>query len=207
MAYNMIRASWSNVELENLIVKMNIGINFFGVVAGVASILGFIYAIKSIKEAKELDYKIKTEESSRFYYERRINIYEIIKKMFNQYSASVCLENYKEGIDNINKNFDLVITGLQTLFDEECVKKFQNLYNIVVTNLYKMISNSKKMQNSKKKMNEIMRVLESKPIGYQISIGELEKLDEIDWDVDKEIYKFESELIKYINSKAKAFEK
>ena len=203
----MIRASWSNVELENLIVKMNIGINFFGVVAGVASILGFIYAIKSIKEAKELDYKIKTEESSRFYYERRINIYEIIKKMFNQYSASVCLENYKEGIDNINKNFDLVITGLQTLFDEECVKKFQNLYNIVVTNLYKMISNSKKMQNSKKKMNEIMRVLESKPIGYQISIGELEKLDEIDWDVDKEIYKFESELIKYINSKAKAFEK
>ena len=207
MAYNMIRASWSNVELENLIVKMNIGINFFGVVAGVASILGFIYAIKSIKEAKELDYKIKTEESSRFYYERRINIYEIIKKMFNQYSASVCLENYKEGIDNINKNFDLVITGLQTLFDEECVKKFQNLYNIVVTNLYKMISNSKKMQNSKKKMNEIMRVLESKPIGYQISIGEPEKLDEIDWDVDKEIYKFESELIKYINSKAKAFEK
>lgn len=195
------------MELANLIGKMNIGINFFGIVAGLASIISFAYAVKTIKEAKEFDYKIKAEESSRFYYEKRIKIYEMIKKMFNQYSISVCLESYKEGINNINNNFDLVITGLQTLFDEEYVKKFQNLYNIVVTNLYNMISNSKKMKNSKKKMDEIMRVLESKPIGYQISIGEPEKLDEIDWDVDKEIYKFESELIKYINSKAKAFEK
>lgn len=195
------------MELTDLIGKMDIGINFFGIVAGLASIISFVHAVTAIKEAKIFDYKIKVEESSRFYYEKRIKTYEIIKNMFNQYSLYVCSENYIEVIDSLNKNFDLVITDLQTLFDEEYAIKFQNLYNVVVRNLYKMILNSNKMKNSKKKMDEITRVLERKPIGYLITIDEPEKLDEIDWDVDNEIYKFEVELIKYINSKAKAFEK
>ena len=125
-------------------------------------------------------------------------------------------KKYKDAIEKLNGGFDSVITGLMTLFSKEYVIKFQRIYDIAVSNLNRMIHNDAIFKNTN--LTKLYLMVIALPRGkkeiigdvlekYFVSIPEPEKLDEIDWNLDEEVYKFEQELIEYINLKSKAIDK
>lgn len=96
---------------------------------------------------------MKDEEITRYYFEKRQDIYDRIDIIFNKYIEFFAEADFEKGKIELSNDYKMIIGKLQMYFPQEYVEKFCNLYQKAIQNLCDESINKKNYKDSRERID------------------------------------------------------